>query len=248
MIHHHRLNPIDLDLRHRNWHALALTAIMSNEDHIAALRGWLLEQNGFLHESVKISSDDEHGLHLCATNDIPCSTKLIDIPHSLTLSCLNAMVDDAHPEFRDHADEFTVEALGFFYLASQYIDIETSFWRPYLKCLPTPESLNTPFWFEDHDLQWLRGTDVHQAFIDREKIWRKYWEDGLEVMRRAGVNTKPYTWLVLRQYISAITDGIGNFSSGQQPCSVRAASALERFVSKARRSGRPSNSSAERPY
>ena len=121
--------------------------------------------------------------------------RLDDVVHSRRAG-EDRTVDDAHPVFRDHAHEFTVEALGFFYLATQYINIDTSFWRPYLECLPEPETLNTPFWFDDADLQWLAGSDVYQAYVERERVWRQYWEDGLKVIARAGVDTDPYTWSV----------------------------------------------------
>jgi len=88
-----------------------------------------------------------------------------------------------------------VEALGFFYLMAQYLNKERSFWKPYLDTLPTPEQgFNSPFWFDDDDLKWLEGTDLHPSFLGRKEAWQRYWRQDTKVMAKHGMNTDRYTW------------------------------------------------------
>lgn len=173
------------------------TSTAHHSDKIHVLQAWLREHGGYLHDSVTIAHNPEDGLHMRAIGEVLRDVPVISVPISLTLSPLNAMVDDELPAFRDNAHSFTIEALGFFYLMSQYIHKEHSFWKPYLDLLPEPDNnLNTPFWFDKADLQWLHETDVAHSHIERENVWRAYWTDGIRVLARAGVDTMPYTWCV----------------------------------------------------
>ena len=159
------------------------------------LERWFRDNGGYMHPAVHLARDDEHGGHIRTSSDLAPATHIMTVPYSLTLSCLNAMVDDRFPVFKESADSFTVEALGFFYLMTQCIHRDTSFWKPYLDTLPTPEEgFSTPFWFEDEELRWLEGTDLHPSFLARQEVWKRYWEDGMEVLRRKGVDSEPYTW------------------------------------------------------
>jgi len=159
------------------------------------LQDFFHRNGGYLHSSTRLVQDEEHGIHLEAIEDLEASTNLLTVPHSISLSCLNAMVDDAYPVFKKNASAFTVEALGFFYLMAQWIDREKSFWKPYLDMLPSPEEGNgTPSFFDEEDLKWLEGTDLHSTFTSRQMIWQKYWKQGVAVLKGHGVGTELYTW------------------------------------------------------
>ena len=171
-----------------------MAAVASVSD-MNELQEFLRENGGYLHPFTRLVEDDEYGVHLQAVEDLEAETHLLTSPHSTSLSCLNAMVDDAYPVFKNNATAFTVEALGFFYLMTQWIDRERSFWKPYLDTLPSPEEgFGTPSFFNDEDLKWLEGTDLHSSFVSRQLVWQKYWRQGVAVLKRHGVDTEPYTW------------------------------------------------------
>jgi len=162
---------------------------------LAALETWFRENDGYLNPSVHISYSEDVGAHFRTVSEVPAGTRILTVPHHLAISNLNAQVDDAFPVFGTRAKDFTVEALTFFYLASQWIHKETSFWRTYLETLPSPDQgYETPLWFDEEDMKWLEGTDLHPTSIAREAIWRKYWQEGLEVLQSADVDVTPYTW------------------------------------------------------
>lgn len=160
-----------------------------------ALEKWFKDNGGYLHPSVHISYDEQLGAHFRTLSEVPAGERILTVPHHLAISNLNAQVDDAFPVFRTHAKSFTVEALTFFYLVAQWINRGTSFWGPYLETLPAPEKgYETPLWFDDDDRKWLEGTDLQPTSLAREAAWRKYWQDGIEVMKSANVDVAPYTW------------------------------------------------------
>lgn len=165
------------------------------EERVAVFKAWLKANGVTFEPHVEIRHDNDYGVHLVTTGDISPGRMIVTVPHSIALSSLNAQVDLAFPVFKTHAKSFTVEALGFFYLMAQRINRETSFWKPYLDLLPTPEQgVGTPFWFDQDDLAWLQGTDLHQTFLGRQEVWERYWMDGLDVLKAAGVDATEYTW------------------------------------------------------
>ena len=160
-----------------------------------ALEKWLRENGGYLHPSVTVAYDEQMGAHFRALSKVPAGTHVLTVPHHLALSNLNAQVDDSFPVFRTHARSFTVEALTYFYLMAQWINKETSFWKPYLDTLPSPEQgFGTPLWFNHEDKKWLEGTDLQPTSIAREAAWHSHWQDGIDVLKSEGVDAAPYTW------------------------------------------------------
>lgn len=159
------------------------------------LEQWFKSNGGYLHPNVHLATSITQGSHFRTNAALDTNTPILTVPHSLSLSNLNAQVDDALPVFKKHAGVFTVEALSFFYLMSQWICGEMSFWKPYLDTLPRPEEgFGTPFWFDETDLLWLEGTDVLPSFLARRDIWKNYWKEGVQVLEQAGMATEPYTW------------------------------------------------------
>jgi hypothetical protein len=161
-----------------------------------ALDAWLKKHGGYLHPEIRILHSSDAGVHTRASDSIPPANLLASVPHSLTLSYLNALVDDDFPGFGMQRAKFKVEAIGFFYLMAQYINRERSFWQPYLDSLPGPDSeLMQPFFFEDQeDISWLQDTDVWHTITAKKEIYDKYYRDGIAVLKEAGIDVAPYTW------------------------------------------------------
>ncbi|KAK3711071.1 hypothetical protein LTR37_009858 [Vermiconidia calcicola] len=161
-----------------------------------AFEEWLRTHNGFYHANVHLRHDEDSGYHLRTTAPLPPETLTVSTPHSLALSYLNALVDDAFPVFKQQKHRFKVEAIGFFYLMAQYINREQSFWKPYLDTLPCPyQELTEALFFEhEEDVAWLEDTDVWRTVCARAQVYEMYHRDGIEVLREAGIDTQPYTW------------------------------------------------------
>ena len=159
------------------------------------LQKWFEDNGGYLHPSTFLTQDEEYGTLLLAKDNVDRDSPILIGPHSLSLSALNAMVDDQYPVFKANVQAFTVEALGFFYLMAQWVDREKSFWKPYLDTLPSPEQgFGTPNFFDDDDLKWIEGTDLLLVHVKRKEVWEQYWRDGVAVLDRNSVDSKPYTW------------------------------------------------------
>lgn len=160
------------------------------------LKRWFHSNGGRLHENVEIVHNQTSGVHLRAI--APCSpgTTIVCVPHALSLSYLNALVDDALPVFREQRDKFKVEAIGFFYLMIQYVSRRTSFWKSYFDTLPSPDELLSQPLFsrEAEDVIWLQGTDVWHTVSARKEIYGKYYNDGISILEEAGVDVEPLTW------------------------------------------------------
>ncbi|KAH0284493.1 SET domain-containing protein [Aureobasidium namibiae CBS 147.97] len=159
-----------------------------------AFEEWFRSNGGYLHPSIQLAQDAEQGSHFQASAVIEPGTHVLTVPHNLAMSNLNAQVDDDFPVFRTHAQQFTVEGLSFFYLMAQWLNKDKSFWKPYLDILPSPErGFETPMFYDEDDRQWLEGTDLYPTLLGREAAWTKYWEDGVQVMKSAGVDVTNYT-------------------------------------------------------
>lgn len=152
--------------------------------------------NAFLHPSLTVADSEEAGVHLHAHAPLPTESTLVSVPHTLALSYLNALVDDDWPVFKKQRHRFKVEAIGFWYLCAQYLHREDSFWEDYLSSLPSPKSeLTQPLFFEDEDdVAWLKGTDVWHTHLQRTEVHRGYYDEGIEVLRGAGVDVQHFTW------------------------------------------------------
>ncbi|KAF2720174.1 SET domain-containing protein [Polychaeton citri CBS 116435] len=168
---------------------------------------WLCENGGYLHPNVQVAADEDNGVHWRATANIQPDTTLSVVPHSLALSYLNALVDDAHPALKSAKKKLCVENIGFFYLMTQYLAREKSFWKPYLDTLPQPDTgFTTPLWFDDpDDTAWLDGTDVYHSSLGRRKVYERYWHEGVALLSQAGIDTEPYTWDLFRWAITIFT-------------------------------------------
>ncbi|KAF2765529.1 SET domain-containing protein [Teratosphaeria nubilosa] len=173
-----------------------------------ALTLWLRDHGGYLHPAIKICQDEDNAVHWRTEKKLSMpGTTLSTVPHSLTLSYLNALVDDAFPVFKQRRADFKVEAMNFFYLCAQYLNKEKSFWKPYLDLLPSPEDdFTTPLYFDDPaDLVWLEGTDILHSMVARREVHEQYYHPGLRALHRSGIDTRPYTWNLFRWAITMFT-------------------------------------------
>lgn len=172
---------------------------MTSTPQTTSLETWFRSQGGYLHPDIRIfqaSPNSSSGIHYLATSPILPGTTFAHAPHSLALSYLNALFDDTIAVFAQQRHRFKVEAMGFWYLMTQYVNLESSFWKPYLETIPAPDSEFTqPLFFDDpEDVKWLEGTDVWHTALARKEVYEQYYNDGVEILREAGIDVVPYTW------------------------------------------------------
>lgn len=79
------------------------------------------------------------------------------------------------------------------FLASQWLQGETSFWWPYLRVLP--REFDTPLYFDPDDLLWLQGCnlDAREAAA-RKSVWMEELAVAVAALKKDGVDTTGYTW------------------------------------------------------
>lgn len=170
---------------------------MASTKPVSKLEDWLRSQpGGYLHPNVHIVDDSSAGVHWRASGPVEPGTKLATVPHSIALSYLNALADDEYSVFKQKRNAFKIEAIGFFYLALQFLNRSTSFWKPYLEALPQPEEQHTtPLWFDTpEDEAWLADTDALFTTKKLKAIYEDQYQSGIAILRAAGIDTEPITW------------------------------------------------------
>ncbi|KAG5981522.1 hypothetical protein E4U55_002853 [Claviceps digitariae] len=152
-------------------------------ESIAILVAWAVSHGAALHPSVEVYHDAQTGLSFrvkpSALHPLSPYEPIIHLPTALTLSYLNAVIDQqqdaSHRRGLDHHDEPPLHpaimskapphVVGRLFLVREYLRGRDSFWWPYIQALPQPGSDNrhawalAPFWDPD-EAELLDGTNV----------------------------------------------------------------------------------------
>lgn len=142
----------------------------SKKGDIRRLLRWFIENGGSIHPSVLFRLDDAGGIYAYAKEDIPepppGGIQLCVCPPKLQLS-----YHRIPPELREILPEQVCANLA---LIQEWNLRDSSLWAPYIHCLPRPEQMTTPMYFDDRnggDTVWLRGTNLNAAWREREVQW-----------------------------------------------------------------------------
>jgi hypothetical protein len=100
--------------------------------------------------------------HCRSTTSIPPGTQLFHIPHSLLIT--PAVASKALPQLNEHS----VHARLCAFLGTERR--KQGFWKGYLESLP--EKFTTPAYFNEKELDILKGTNLFFACRDRIKAWK----------------------------------------------------------------------------
>jgi hypothetical protein len=168
--------------------------MQNHTDHPAeALQSWFSNNGGWLNPHVRVVFDDTgaNGFHVIAATALS-SPAVARCPIRLTLSFL--CLDDKQ-DVVAHVDSPLQKCLGkvpdfvlnYLFLMEQRCSGKSSIWHPYITCLPGPETMNTPIWFTDEDMEYLQGTNLLQASKDRQQGLSEQWAHAQSVMNEAGV-------------------------------------------------------------
>jgi hypothetical protein len=121
--------------------------------------------NGAVIPSSLIFSAEPYG-HCRSSEPIPAGTALFHIPHSLVIT--PAVATAAIPQLEEVAGHVRICT----FLAEQRG--RNGFWKEYLETLP--EKFYTPPYFNDRELEYLKGTNLWFAWRDRMELWKREYE------------------------------------------------------------------------
>lgn len=176
-----------------------------------ALLNWVISHHGFLADSVCIAHDASRGVHMQVKTDGPSriskDTRVVNTPLSVTMSYFNAIgYSSEKGSFSKHELELPrefIDAVGreettAFFLMGQFLRGENSFWYPYLRTLPQPGQMTTPLFFDEEDVDWIQGTGIPDASVQRFQTWDQKFDYCMERLEKSGFEgLEEYTWYVL---------------------------------------------------
>ena len=170
------------------------------------LKSWFISHGGFFHPDVEIASDSTgNHLRLKMGCSISPGIMIASCPHGLTISWLN-LTSGQVPfisrfnlrPVRDGSTVVTKSVLVRFFLVEQYLLREQSLWWPYIRFLPQPfkkDALNSLLWYDEDDLEWLRGTNMEDALKRVEQDRRREYGEAIGALSEAAADLKDaWSW------------------------------------------------------
>ncbi|KAJ6163205.1 hypothetical protein N7497_003184 [Penicillium chrysogenum] len=172
------------------------------------LVNWFTQHGGTVDKSVRIAQDASRGVHLQVKEDwpesIPKETRVINTPIKVSMSWFNSIgYESPRGSFAKHGvdlprtwiDEVGPEETFAFFLMGQYLRGSEGFWYPYLRTLPQPGQLTTPLFFGEEDVDWIQGTGIPEAAVERIKVWEQKYDFGYLKLDEIGFpDCEQYTW------------------------------------------------------
>jgi hypothetical protein len=153
---------------------------------------WFTQNGGQLSPDVQIVFSDSRGFHMRAMRPLS-STLVASCPLKLTLSSLNLDANEkevlyVESPLQQCQAKIPDHILTYLLLIEQRNKGEKSPWHAYISCLPGPESMTTPLWFDESDVAFLAGTSLAPATKERKAELQRQWENAVAVMRELGIH------------------------------------------------------------
>lgn len=165
--------------------------LLSTQSLVEQLVNWFTNNGGHISTDVHLGYTQSHGFHLQALRPLS-SPIVVSCPLKLTLSCLN--LDPQQHEvlhidspLRQCQGKIPDHILTYLFLIEQQKKGTESPWCAYIRCLPGPESMTTPLWFDDADMAFLAGTSLVPAAKERRLEYHQQWEHALSVLKEASI-------------------------------------------------------------
>lgn len=154
------------------------------------LHAWFVTGGGIIHPDVEMAYDSTGSyLRARSEHDIAAESSVISCPHNLIISWPQVVhgPDQFLRRFDwQRASRLINEAVIIrFFLIRQYALKENSPWWPYIRSLPQPDAgdhLDTPLWYGNEDLVWIRGTNLEFGATTKETLWRQEYEEGMKLL------------------------------------------------------------------
>ncbi|KAI4607938.1 hypothetical protein J4E80_009334 [Alternaria sp. BMP 0032] len=156
-----------------------------------SLVNWFTQNGGQLSPDVQIVYSDSHGFHMRAARPLS-STVVASCPLKLTLSSLNLDPEEKEVLYIESPlqrcrGKIPDHILTYLLLIEQRKRGDQSPWHAYITCLPGPESMTTPLWFDESDIAFLTGTSLAPATKERKAELQHQWENAVAVMKELGM-------------------------------------------------------------
>ncbi|KAL8763269.1 MAG: hypothetical protein Q9184_000909 [Pyrenodesmia sp. 2 TL-2023] len=174
-------------------------------DKLGIFREWFRKGGGRLEEHIELLYDPHRNFHLRVEEGqkIQAGSCIVSCPHALTLSQFSvweersSTADSLPSSTTETATSITNLSLLRFFLIEQYHLGKQSFWWPYINLLPDPCSkcpFDTPLYYDEDDLKWVRGTSLEHSRRSIEELWKDEYAQGLQTIRQS--DRHRYTWSV----------------------------------------------------
>jgi hypothetical protein len=156
-----------------------------------SLIAWFTQNGGQLSPDVQVVYSKSHGFHMRARG--PLSSPVVaTCPLKLTLSILNLDPDQKEvlvieSPLQQCRGKIPDHILTYLLLIEQRKKGQESPWHAYIACLPGPESMTTPLWFDDADMVFLAGTSLAPAAKERKTRLHEQWEHAVTVMKELDI-------------------------------------------------------------
>ncbi|KXX73558.1 Ribosomal lysine N-methyltransferase set10 [Madurella mycetomatis] len=189
----------------------------SDQARFKSLVTWACNHGAELHPSLEVYHDNVSKFSLRVKNSaagpLGPNFTAVTCPVPITLSYLNALIDDAIEISASLGDRPTAfsprfmssippHAIGRFFLIKEYLKGKDSRWWPYIATLPQPENLNSwvlpAFWPED-DTDFLEGTNAYAAVQEIQENVKREFKQARRVLKDEGFpNRQDYTQLLYK--------------------------------------------------
>ena len=169
---------------------------------------WFADNGGHVHPSVEFAYGS---LGNCLRvkldgGSVQSTSRIVSCPRRLMVSFNNAGESSVIKRLAGRAiPKINNEIISLrLFLVEQYLLGQNSFWWPYIQSLPQPGDtsvFNNTVFFNEDDFRWLEGTNLGAATQTRKVLWRREFDDAMNVLGResAAADWKNWTWFVSRK-------------------------------------------------
>ena len=195
---------------------------------------WFLANGGYIHPKVELASDAITGRHMRVIDgeQLVADNLIISCPHELTVSWLNVVKGSeaflSQFALEEDYHEINQVVIVRFFLINEYLKKKESFWWPYFRSIPQPSeihALGTPMYYNENEWAWIRGTNLEQAALKTERMWRMEFEAAIQsLIPMDGSLSDQWSW-ELYKWAATIMNTRGF------PASALANNALSKIVS-----------------
>ena len=162
-------------------------------------RRWFFDNGGTLHREAHLVENEDGRYNVrvrggCVIND---DEIVVSCPTALTFSFITNGVGIGEYRLKDERAALPQDVMIRLKLMDHHLLGAKSFWWPYISILPQPvqppnsstagvegvittlvkRPFNTPVYFEDEDMLWLKGTNLGAAAGSRANEWREEFEN-----------------------------------------------------------------------
>ncbi|KAH8114871.1 SET domain-containing protein [Phellopilus nigrolimitatus] len=187
-----------------------MTSLDECSEPIKSFRTWFLENGGELHRDIHFIRGSS-GLSVRTQVDLQSDTTVVSCPFSLAITLetvreplqfFGSLNTDVQAQLSER--QRICAYISLHWIFSEVDDIKHLLrHRPYIDVLPRPETLLTPLYFSEAELNLFRGTNLYGATSDQRTTWDAEWQDLCSVVRQW--NPEVANRLTRDMYLSSAT-------------------------------------------